>query len=135
MKIKESIDQIKFMHSMKKNQKAACKLLEEIEREACDRVWLDRSDIGTEHEPEGISENIRQRALVERKRIMKEYEINPEDCDDFYHGYWSGILALCRFLGGVSEPDINSIRNRDELLDTNIFCLPIYSLLYPYRIK
>lgn len=82
--------------------------LGEIETEACDRIWFDRSSLDTTSE----------KVLAAQKEVIAKYGIKPEECDDFYHGYWSGILALCRYLAAGSQVDIEDLRSGDGLLDS-----------------
>lgn len=81
--------------------------LGQVEDEAFNRIWFDRSDPNA---PENI--------IKIQEKVAKEYNIDPEECDDFYHGYWSGILAMCRFLGddGYEIEDLREMFG--ELLDT-----------------
>lgn len=68
----------------------------DIESEAVDRIWYDRSNIGTDFEDPNVPEDIRARALNELDRIASTYDVS--NCDDFYHAYWSGVLAAIRYI-------------------------------------
>lgn len=81
--------------------------LGELEDEAFYRIWFDRSDPNA---PENI--------VKIQEKVAKQYNINAKECDDFYHGYWSGILAMCRFLSD-NRYEIEDLREMSgELLDT-----------------
>lgn len=95
------------------------KLLNKIESEAFDRVWFDRSKVGSDQEDPDMPEEVRDRIFEKLMDIVEKYEIDPEECDDFYHGYWSGILALSRFLSGMFGEDLDILRyGYDGILDT-----------------
>lgn len=86
-------------------------ILDDIELEAFDRVWYDRSNTD--------DEKIAAVAL----EVKERYNIDDDTIDDFYHGYWTGILALSRFLSGYYGTDKNILDlNYDtELDDCGIF--------------
>lgn len=80
--------------------------LNELEDEAFRRVWL------THSEPDA-PENI----IKIQEKIAEEYNIDPKECNDFYSGYWSGVLAMCRFLSD-NRCEIEDLREMSgELLD------------------
>ena len=77
--------------------------------EASDRVWLDRSNF----------ENPEMRDL--QQEIIDRWDIDLSECDDFYHGYWSGILAACKLIAFpklFSIEDVAYMNTAIGILDT-----------------
>jgi len=92
--------------------------LGDIEYEASQRLWFDRSAVGTEDEPKDMPEEFRNKILAKQAEVIKQFDIDPEECDDFYHGYWSGILAMCRYLNYGKDADLDDLRSGNGLLDS-----------------
>ena len=96
--------------------------LVQVEKEASDRVWYDRKwPADVYRNDKSLTEKHRKQILDAIEEVKTKYDIKEGECDDFYHGYWSGILALCRILLADEEFDfdIEDLREMNGcLLDT-----------------
>lgn len=73
-----------------------------MESEANERIWI-CNNLNTDNPKVDI--------------LLKKYNLKPEDCDQFYLGYWSGILATCRFLTESDSIDESRLRDPSVLTD------------------
>lgn len=89
--------------------------LSSIEDQAFDRVWYDRNNMELINK---LNSKEKKTVLDNIKRIKNKYKIDDSKINDFYHGYWSGILALTRYLKSnmFDEKDLTEITN--GILDT-----------------
>jgi len=68
--------------------------LNKLEDEAFDKIWYIRN-FNLDKKLDNKEKKI---VLDNIKRIKSKYKIDNSKINDFYYGYWSGILGLIRYL-------------------------------------
>lgn len=93
-----------------------------IEEEAADRVWYDRTDASEVYLADTKLTDEHKKTIVSAiEKVKTKYNIKDDECDEWYHAYWSGILALSRYLleAKLNDYDVEALRTgADGLLDT-----------------
>lgn len=88
------------------------KEINEYMDEACDRVWLVRTQTifgGMLEGSQSIDADILDGAIKAVDKVCEKYNIDfKEPVSDWDYGYWSGILAALRWVKGEEKDSLDT---------------------------